>query len=95
MNLLNTKIKTIPSIQHNKPDLVIWYNVDKMCFIVGVAVELDVNTNRNYNQKNDNYVLLLTEYKNLYPRYRPENPTYHPRSNWTYNLSKKHKLALH
>ena len=34
-----------------------------------VDVQLDANTNRNYNQKNDNYVLLLTELKNLYPRY--------------------------
>ena len=38
-------------------------------FIVDVAVRLDANTNRNYNQKNDNYVLLLTELKDLYPRY--------------------------
>ena len=54
----DTKIKAIPSLQHNKPDLVIWYKIDKTCFIVNVAVELDVNTTRNYNQKNDNSVLL-------------------------------------
>ena len=65
----DTQIKTIPSLKHNKPDLVIQYKVDKTCFIVDVAVGLDVNTTRNYNQKNDNYVLLLTELKKLYPRY--------------------------
>ena len=34
-----------------------------------MAVGLDVNATRNYNQKNDNYVLLLTELKQLYPSY--------------------------
>ena len=38
-------------------------------FVVDVAVGLDVNTTRNYNQKNYNYVLLLTELKKLYPRH--------------------------
>ena len=65
----DTKIKTIPSLQHNKPDLVIWYKIDKTCSIVDVAVGLDVNTTWNYNQKNDNYVLLLFKLKKLYPRY--------------------------
>ena len=65
----DTKIKTIPSLQHNKPDLVIWHKIDKTCFIVDVPVRLDINTTRNYNQKNDNYMLLLTELKKLYPRY--------------------------
>ena len=54
---------------HNKPDLVIWCKIDKTCFIVDVAVRLDVNGTRNYNQKNDDYVLLLTELKKPYPRY--------------------------
>ena len=35
--LCDTKIKTIPSLQHNKPDLVIWYKTDKTCFIVDAA----------------------------------------------------------
>ena len=34
----DTKIKTIPSLKHNKPDLVIWYKIDKTCFIVDMAV---------------------------------------------------------
>ena len=33
----DTKIKTIPSLQHNKPDLVIWYKTNKTCFIVDAA----------------------------------------------------------
>ena len=61
----DTKIKTIPSLQHNEPDLV-------TCLIVDVAVGLDENTTRNYNQKNDNYVLLLTELKKFYHRYTLE-----------------------
>ena len=40
----DNKIKTIASLQHNKPDLVIWYKIDKTCSIVDVAVGLDVNT---------------------------------------------------
>ena len=50
----DTKIKTIPSLQHNKPDLVMRYKIDKTWFIVEIAVRLDVNTTRNYNQKDDN-----------------------------------------
>ena len=43
--------------------------IDKTCFIADIAVGLDVNTTRSYNQKNDNYLLLLTELLKLYPRY--------------------------
>ena len=46
----DAKIKTIPSLQHNKSNLVIWYKIDKTCFIVDVAVGIDVNTTRNYNK---------------------------------------------
>ena len=65
----DTKIKKMPSLQHNKPDLVIWYKIDKTCFIINIAFGRDVNTTRNYNQKNDNYVLLLSGLKKLYPSY--------------------------
>ena len=64
----DTKIKAMPSLQRNKPGLFICYKIDKMCFIVDVAVRLDVNTTKNYHQKNNNYVLPLTELKKPYPR---------------------------
>ena len=59
-------------LQDNKPDLVIWCKIDKTRFNVDVAVGLDANMTRNYNQRNDNYVLLLTELKKLFPRYTIE-----------------------
>ena len=46
----DAKIKTIPLLQHNKSNLVIWYKIDKTCFIVDVAVGIDVNTTRNYKK---------------------------------------------
>ena len=50
----DTKIKTMPLLQDNKPDLVIWCKIDKTCFNVDIAVGLEANMTRNYNQRNDN-----------------------------------------
>ena len=44
----DTKIKTLQRIQHNRPDIVVWKIKEKLCFIIGVLIGLDVNVDKNY-----------------------------------------------
>ena len=47
----DTKIKTLQKIQHNRPDIVVWKNKEKLCFIIDVSIGLDVNVDKNYELK--------------------------------------------
>ena len=60
------KITTIPPLKHNKPDIHCWNKHDSMCFIIDIAVGLDVNITKNINLKHDNYMQLSSELKLLY-----------------------------
>ena len=57
----DTKITTKPALPHNKPDLVLWRLNEKRVFIIDVVVGLDVNVEKNYKTKQDNYLPLCTE----------------------------------
>ena len=61
------KITTIPPLKHNKPDILYWNKHDNTCFIIDIAVGLDVNITKNVNLKHDNYMQLSSELKRLYP----------------------------
>ena len=63
------KIATKPTLPHNKPDLVLWRLKEKKAFIIDVVVGLDVNVEKNYKTKQDNYLPLCVEMKKLYPDY--------------------------
>ena len=40
---LDKYIETVPKVQHNKPDIVIWNRSEKICCIVYVCIPLDEN----------------------------------------------------
>ena len=49
------KITTIPPLKHNKPDNLYWNKHENTCFIIDIAVGLDVNITKNINLKHSNY----------------------------------------
>ena len=59
----DTKIKTSPTSEHNKPDIVSWLKKEKKCYII------DININRNIDQKHDTYFQLSVQLKRLYKDY--------------------------
>ena len=63
------KIPTKPTLPHNKPDLLLWRLNDKKAFVIDVVVGLDVNVEKNYKTKQDNYLPLCVELKKLYPEF--------------------------
>ena len=63
------KITTKPSLAHNKPDLLLWRLNEKKAFVIDVVVGLDVNVEKNYKTKQDNYLPLCVELKKLYPEF--------------------------
>ena len=63
------KIATIPPLKHNKPDILYWNKHDNICFIIDIAVGLDVNITKNIKLKHDNYMQLSSELKRLYPNF--------------------------
>ena len=65
----DTKVKTTQTLQHNKPDIVLWLKKEKKCFIIDIIVGLDVNINKNIDLKHDSYFLLAVELKRLYQDY--------------------------
>ena len=68
----DTKIKTLTTVQHNKPDIVMQKKEDKQCFIIDVSVGLDVNVTKNFHQKRDNYLPLAAELKRLDDKFNLE-----------------------
>ena len=65
----DTKIKTFPTLEHNKPVIVLWLKKEKKYYIINIKVVLDVNINKNIDQKHDTYFLLSVELKRLYKDY--------------------------
>ena len=61
----DTKIVTKPTLLHNKPDLLLWRLQEKKAFVIDVVVGLDINVEKNYKLKQDNYLLLCIEMKKL------------------------------
>ena len=66
------KIPTKPTLPHNKPDLLLWRLNEKKAFVIDVVVGLDVNVEKNYKTKQDNYLPLCVELKKLYPDFSYE-----------------------
>ena len=65
----DTKVVTKPALLHNKPDLLLWRLHDKKPYLIDIVVGLDVNVDKNYKVKQDNYLPLCVEMKKLYPEY--------------------------
>ena len=63
-------IKTVPTVKHNKPDIVVWDKDNKICNIVDICVPLDENVHAQEKTKNDIYVQLAVALKRMYPDYQ-------------------------
>ena len=63
------RIGTVPSVKHNRPDIVIWFLKEKECKIVDVCVPLDDNVHNQEKQKRDIYAQLSIGLKRMYPEY--------------------------
>ena len=60
---------TMPPLKHNKPDILYWNKHDNTCFIIDIAVGLDVNITKSVILKHDNYMPLSSELKRFYPNF--------------------------
>ena len=66
---LDKYIETVPKVQHNKPDIVIWNRSEKICYIVYVCIPLDKNIHAQEKRKIDTYTPLSVNLLRLYPEY--------------------------
>ena len=63
------KIKTLTRLEHDRPDIVLWRRKELKCYIIDICVCLDVNIDKNIEQKLNSYLPLAAELKRLYPEY--------------------------
>ena len=49
--------------------MLLWRLEEKKAFVIDVVVGLDVNVEKNYKIKQDNYLPLCVEMKKLYPEF--------------------------
>ena len=68
----NLPIKTITKVPHNKPDIIIWDKLKKVCTIIEVSCPSDVNISSKIQEKLNNYAALLRNMQILYRDYRFE-----------------------
>ena len=66
----DTLIKTVPTVPHNKPDIVVWKKNENKCFIIDIYVCHWTKTFTN--RKIDNYASLTVGLHRLYPNYSYE-----------------------
>ena len=62
-------IKTLTRLEHDRPDIVLWRRKELKCYIIDICVCLDVNIDKNIEQKLNSYLPLAAELKRLYPEY--------------------------
>ena len=63
-------IKTVPSVEHNRPDMVVWGKDNMTCNIIDVCVPLDENVPNQEKKKIDTYTQLAIGLARLYPDYQ-------------------------
>ena len=68
----DTLINTVPTVPHNKPDIVVWKKNENKCFIIDICVPLDENVHKQEKMKIDNYTLLTVGLHRLYHNYSYE-----------------------
>ena len=57
---------------HNKPDQIIWNYETKVCTIVELSCQLDINTTKKVSEKLEVYAPLVGNSQILYPTYKFE-----------------------
>ena len=61
-------IKTVPTVPHNTPDIVVWKKNENKCFIIDICAPLQKNIHKE-KIKIDNSTLLTIGLHTLYPNY--------------------------
>ena len=57
-------------VRHNRPDLVVWNNETKNCFIIEFSCPADVNVTRKAAEKLENYGPLIRTLQLTYPEFK-------------------------
>ena len=65
-------IRTITKIEKNRPDIIIWHSDKRLCQIVEITVSLDTNLKKVYKDKQEEYILLITNMQCVHRRYKYE-----------------------
>ena len=63
----NISRKTLTKIPHNKPDIVIWKQNEKLCSIIEFSCPADVNISRKIDEKMNTHGSLLINLQSLCP----------------------------
>ena len=66
------KIKVPNAVKHNKPDIILWDKKQKLCKIIDISAPLDINIEKKYQEKINNYIHLVSELERTYREYRFE-----------------------
>ena len=66
------KIKVVPSVPNNKPDIVMWKKEEKVCLIIDVCIPLDQSVHAEEDSKINRYTRLIVGLQRLYPEYTYE-----------------------
>jgi hypothetical protein len=66
----DTKIRTTPRVECDKPDIVVWNRQSRTCAIVEVGVPLDINVTKIEEEKRNKYMPLAVTLLRLYPDYQ-------------------------
>ena len=62
----NDLIKTSTKVAHNRPNILIWNKATKLCAVVVISCQADVNIIKKTKEKLDNYVALLRNLQMLH-----------------------------
>ena len=68
----NVSIKTTTKVIHNKPDLLVWDNEQKICQVIGFSCTCDINLINKTTEKINMNGPLICNLQILYPQYQFE-----------------------
>ena len=68
----NISIKTTTKFIHNKPDLLLWDNEQKICLVIDFSCPCDINLINKTTEKINTYGPLIRNLQISYPQYRFE-----------------------
>ena len=66
----NLSVKTATKLKHNKPDIVAWDRLGKICKMVEISCPADVNVMKKVEEKLKNYGPLICNFQIMYPHYK-------------------------
>ena len=68
----NVPLNLPNKVEHNRPDIIVWDNVNKTCTIIEISSPLDTNVMDRTKWKKDLYMPLVAEMYRIYKHYKFE-----------------------